>query len=75
MVIGKPSAALSSKIESEEKSRILARKDELGVAKLKELEAELEKAKQESDKPPPPEMIGTFPLTDASLIDSSTYVR
>lgn len=65
-VIGKPSAAIASKIEHEEKDRISDRKAELGEKKLKELEAALAAAKAESDKPPPPEMIGHFPLTDVS---------
>lgn len=65
-VIGKPSAALSTKIESDEKERIAKRKAELGEEKLKELERKVEEAKKESDVPPPPEMIGDFPLTDVS---------
>ncbi len=58
---------MSSKIESEEKSRIAARKAELGEQKLKELEEALQKSKAESDTPPPPEMIAQFPITDVSL--------
>ncbi len=63
-LIGKPSAALASKIDTDEKKRLADRRAELGEAKLKELERELENAKAESDKPPPAEMIGDFPLTD-----------
>jgi Zn-dependent M16 (insulinase) family peptidase len=65
-VVGKPSAALSAKIEKDEKDRIAKRIEELGEAKLKELEQKLEEAKKESDIPPPPEMIADFPITDVS---------
>lgn len=66
-VIGKPSAALSAKIEGDEKDRIAKRKAEMGEEKLKELERKLEQAKTDSNIPPPPEMISSFPLTDVSL--------
>lgn len=72
-IIGKPSAALSAKIESDEKERIEKRKSELGEEKLKELETKLEQAKKESDVPPPPEMIGNFPVTDVCDL-SKTFV-
>lgn len=62
--IGKPSAALAAKIENDEKSRIAKRKEELGEEKLKELEEIMKKAKEESEVPPPPEMISEFPITD-----------
>ena len=65
-VIGKPSAALSKKIEEEEKLRIVTRQNELGKDKLKELESALEQAKKESEAPPPADMIASFPLTDVS---------
>jgi Zn-dependent M16 (insulinase) family peptidase len=63
-VIGKPSAALSAKIEGDEKARIAKRKAEMGEEKLKELEKKLEQAKTDSNIPPPSEMISDFPLTD-----------
>ncbi|KAK8858824.1 hypothetical protein IAR55_003054 [Kwoniella newhampshirensis] len=63
-IIGKPSAALSAKIEKEENDRIAQRKSELGEEKLKELEKKLEDAKAESNIPPPKEMISDFPITD-----------
>jgi Zn-dependent M16 (insulinase) family peptidase len=66
-IIGKPSAALSAKIEGDEKERIAKRKAELGEEKLKELEKKVEEAKKESDVPPPPQMISEFPLTDVGL--------
>lgn len=65
-IIGKPSAAMSARIEKEEKERIAKRKIELGEEKLKDLERRLEEAKKESDIPPPPEMIADFPITDVS---------
>ena len=65
-VIGKPSAALAAKIESDEKSRLAARKAELGEEKLQDLLQLLEDAKAESDRPPPADMINSFPLTNVS---------
>ncbi|OXG18692.1 cytoplasmic protein [Cryptococcus neoformans Tu401-1] len=65
-IVGKPSAALSVKIEKEERERVARRKEELGEEKLKELEAMLEAAKKESEIPPPKEMITSFPITDPS---------
>nr|XP_019045357.1 cytoplasmic protein [Kwoniella bestiolae CBS 10118]OCF24287.1 cytoplasmic protein [Kwoniella bestiolae CBS 10118] len=67
-VIGKPSAALSEKIEKDEKERVEKRKAELGEEKLKELERKVEDAKKQSDVPPPPEMISSFPITDPAGI-------
>lgn len=64
--VGKPSAALSAKIEKEEKDRLEKRKAELGEEKLKQLEKKLEDAKMESDAPPPEDMISSFPITDVS---------
>ncbi|OCF75418.1 cytoplasmic protein [Kwoniella mangroviensis CBS 8886] len=67
-VIGKPSAALSEKIEKDEKERVEKRKAELGEEKLKELEKRVEDAKKQSDVPPPTEMISGFPITDPAGI-------
>lgn len=64
--VGKPSAALSAKIESDEKDRLAKRKAELGEEKLKRFEKELEEAKAESDRPAPDGMISDFPITDVS---------
>jgi Zn-dependent M16 (insulinase) family peptidase len=66
--VGKPSAALSAKIEQEEKDRIAQRKKEMGEDKLRQLEKDLEDAKKESDRPPPDDMIASFPITDVSSI-------
>jgi Zn-dependent M16 (insulinase) family peptidase len=74
-IIGKPSAALSEKIDKDEKDRLTKRKEELGEEKLKELEQDLEKAKKESDTPPPPEMIKDFPLTDVSKYASESKLE
>lgn len=65
--VGKPSAALSAKIESDEKERLAKRKAELGEDKLKQFEKDLEAAKAESDRPPPDGMISDFPITDVGL--------
>ncbi len=61
-VIGKPSAALSTKLEMEEKERLDQRRTELGEEKLKELEKAVEEAKKESEIPPPESMISTSRL-------------
>ena len=66
-MIGKPSAALAAQLEADEKDRLAKRKAEFGEEKLKELEKAVEKAKEESEIAPPPEMIGNFPITDVSL--------
>lgn len=62
--IGKPSASLSAKIEQDEKDRLAQRKSELGEEKLKVLQKVLDAAKEESDRPPPENVISDFPLTD-----------
>ncbi|WWC62849.1 uncharacterized protein I303_105447 [Kwoniella dejecticola CBS 10117] len=67
-IIGKPSAALSDKIEKDEKARVEKRKAELGEEKLKELERKVEEAKKQSDVPPPSEVISSFPITDPAGI-------
>ncbi|WWD18715.1 hypothetical protein CI109_103169 [Kwoniella shandongensis] len=67
-IIGKPSAALSAKIEKAEKDRVAQRKAELGEEKLKELEKKLEDAQAESNIPPPEDMISTFPITDPASL-------
>ena len=66
-MIGKPSAALATKIDTDEKSRIAKRKEELGEEKLKELEKRMQDAKKESEVEPPAEMISGFPITDVSI--------
>ena len=66
-MVGKPSAALATKIEKDEKERIVQRKEELGEEKLKELEKLMQDAKKESEIEPPAEMIGSFPITDVSF--------
>jgi Zn-dependent M16 (insulinase) family peptidase len=68
--IGKPSAALAAKLDKDEKERIAKRKEEFGEEKLAELERKMQKAKEESDVAPPPEMIGDFPITDVSRAPS-----
>jgi len=65
-MIGKPSAALAAKIDTDEKTRIAKRKEELGEEKLKELEKRMQDAKKESEVEPPAEMISGFPITDVS---------
>lgn len=63
-VVGKPSAALSAKLDQAEKDRLAERREKLGEKKLKELEQKLQEAKADSDRPPPEGMITDFPITD-----------
>ena len=49
-LLGKPSIKLSESLEKEEKTRVEARKAELGQKGLEELAAKLEKAKSENNK-------------------------
>lgn len=69
--IAKPSAALATKIDTDEKARVAKRKEELGEEKLKELERIMQKAKEESEVAPPPEMISDFPITDVRKVSRS----
>lgn len=67
-VIGKPSANLPDEIESKEKARIAARKEQLGLEGLKELSARLAAAKAENDKEVPQEVLERFEVPNISSI-------
>ncbi|KAG9018965.1 hypothetical protein FRB90_007729 [Tulasnella sp. 427] len=68
VVLGKPSASLPEKLESEEKSRIAAQKEALGEEGLTKKVKELEEAKQEHERPIPSEMLTSFPVPPVSSI-------
>ncbi|WVN87093.1 uncharacterized protein L203_102269 [Cryptococcus depauperatus CBS 7841] len=67
-IIGRPSTALSEKIEKEENERIAKRKEDLGEEKLRQLGQKLEKAKKESEIPPPKDMITEFPVANPNKL-------
>ena len=67
-VIGKPSAGLPDEIESREKARIAARKEQLGLDGLKDLSARLAAAKAENDKEVPKEVLEQFEVPNISSI-------
>lgn len=67
-VIGKPSASLPDKIESKEKTRIAARKEQLGIEGLEELSAKLAAAKAENEKEVPKDVLEQFEVPNISSI-------
>lgn len=67
-ILGKPSAALSKKLKSEEKARIAAQIKALGDEGLKEKEKKLAQAKAENDKEIPQEILGRFKVPDTKSI-------
>lgn len=68
IVLGKPSASLPEKLETEEKARIAAQKESLGEEGLAKKVQELEEAKKEHDRPIPQEMLTSFPVPPVSSI-------
>ena len=69
IVIGKPSADKSEKIESGEQRRIAARKDQLGVKGLENLKAKLAAAQALNSEEIPNEVIGRFGVPDTASIN------
>ncbi len=68
VVIGKPSADKSEKIESEEQARIASRKQRLGTGGLQELEAKLAAAQKLNDEEIPDEIVSKFEVPDTASI-------
>lgn len=62
--IGKPSAKMAKDIEESEKARVAEQREKLGEAGLKAAQAELDAAKEESDRPIPPEVLTSFPIVN-----------
>ncbi|KAG8907247.1 hypothetical protein FRC01_007752 [Tulasnella sp. 417] len=69
IVLGKPSASLPGKLETEEKARIAAQKEALGEEGLAKKVRELEEAKKEHEQPIPQEMLTSFPVPPVSSIN------
>ncbi|KAL8812711.1 MAG: hypothetical protein Q9200_000821 [Gallowayella weberi] len=67
-ILGKPSAALSEKLKSEEKARITQQKERLGPKGLEALKERLAKAKAENDKDIPKELLEQFPVPSINSI-------
>ncbi len=67
VVVGRPSSALSDKLKADTKALEEERRKKLGEDGLKHLEAQLEAAKKENDRPIPDEMLKQFkiPSTDS----------
>ncbi|KAK7694817.1 hypothetical protein QCA50_002005 [Cerrena zonata] len=68
VVIGKPSAALAERLETEEKARVAAQRESLGPDGLAKREKLLNDAKAEHDKEIPPEVLKSFPVPDVKSI-------
>jgi Zn-dependent M16 (insulinase) family peptidase len=56
-LLGKPSVALSEKIKADEVARVKAQQENLGEEGMKEKAKKLQEAKDENDKPIPPEIM------------------
>ena len=67
-ILGKPSAALSEKLKSEEAARIEAQKKKLGPDGLKKAQDHLEQAMAENDREIPPELLGKFKVPPTESI-------
>ena len=68
VILGKPSAWLSKKLESDEKARVAAQKEALGEDGLKRLEDELARAKAENDKEIPKGFLERFKIPNTTSI-------
>lgn len=67
-ILGKPSAALSEKLKSEEKARVEKQKEELGPEGLEALKKKLAAAKAENDKDIPKGLLERFPVPSTHSI-------
>lgn len=67
-ILGKPSAALSEKLESEEKARVEEQKKRLGPEGLKALEKRLADAKAENDREIPEGLLEQFSVPSTKSI-------
>ncbi|KAL9104088.1 MAG: hypothetical protein Q9163_000940 [Psora crenata] len=68
-ILGKPSAQLSEKLKTDEKTRVEARKKELGGAGLKRLAEKLAKAQAENDKEIPKGFLERFKVPSPESIN------
>lgn len=67
-ILGKPSIQLSEKFKKEEKLRVEARKEKLGVEGLERLAKKLAEAKAENDRDVPKGLLERFEIPDPTLI-------
>lgn len=65
--IAKPSAEEANRIKRMEAQRLEKRRHELGDVKLKELQRQVEAAKEECDRPVPATVLNSFPLIEVSI--------
>ena len=71
-VLGRPSAKLAKSIEEGEKSRIAARKKELGEEGLKRLQERLDEATADNEREIPKELLAKFPVP---CIESIHFIK
>ena len=74
-ILGKPSQAFATKLKETEEARLAKRREELGKEGLEKLAERLEVAKQNNEKPIPPELLDQWPVpgTDSiHFIESAT---
>lgn len=76
-ILGKPSAALSAKLKSDEATRIEQQKQKLGVEGLKAMQEKLDTAKAENDRGIPTDLLGRFkvPSTESIHFVSTSSAR
>lgn len=67
-ILGKPSMELAKKLKKTEKERLAKRRAELGEEGLKKLKEQVEKAKENNEKPIPSEVLDQWPVPDTSSI-------
>lgn len=67
-ILGKPSASLSKKLETEEKDRVAAQIKSLGKKGLKEKERKLAEAKAQNNREIPKELLERFKVPDTKSI-------
>ncbi len=67
-ILGKPSAALSAKLKSDEATRIEQQKQKLGPEGLKRMQEKLDKAKAENDREIPTDLLARFRVPSTESI-------
>lgn len=67
-ILGRPSAALSHKLKSDEEARVAKQIEDLGPEGLKKLEQRLAEAKADNDKEIPNEIFDSFKVPDTKSI-------
>ncbi|CAG8661582.1 2974_t:CDS:10, partial [Gigaspora rosea] len=71
-LLGRPSAKFAKKLIDDEHKRVEKQRETLGPEKLKELEKQLEKAKELNELPIPPQIIENFPVPS---VESITFIN